>query len=597
MPKIHEQRINALRHWLKDQSLTALIIPHEDEYLGEYIASHNERLQWATGFTGSAGAAVITLDSAAIFVDGRYSVQVKKQVSSALFQYCHLTDYPIDQWLKDNLPKNSKIAIDSRMHSVEWFESIQEKLNKDKFTLNCIETNPIDELWQDRPELQLTNARLMATSIVGKNSTDKRQEIGEQLSKQGVDVAILTQLDSICWLLNIRGGDIPHLPVLIASAMIYASGDMILFIDEHRLTDSFPQHVGKGVRVLSPQSMQHHLHSLSEKTVLIDPKMTNAWTYLQLKRNGAKILRGLDPCMLPKAAKNVTEIDGMKACHITDGVAVCRFLAWLDNEISLGNLADEATLSDKLESYRRLDNNLIDLSFSTISAAGPNAAMCHYNHTNQQPAKLELNNVYLVDSGGQYLNGTTDITRTICVGSCNQDIKRMFTLVLKGHIALASARFPKGTTGSQLDVLARQYLWDSGFDYDHGTGHGVGHFLNVHEGPQRIAKVANHTELLPGMVLSNEPGYYRAEAFGIRIENLEVVENINTNGDKDMLGFTSLTRVPIDRRLVDISLLTEKEINWWNDYHQKVWRDISSFVNDDDLVWLKKACLPLSAII
>lgn len=589
-----EKRINVLRCWLEDNGLDALIIPHEDEFLGEYIPAHNERLQWATGFTGSAGAAVITREKAAIFVDGRYTVQVQKQVSKDIFEYRHLIKEPLAQWLIENLKKDSNVAIDTRMHSANWFKKTQKEL-AGKLNIVCIDANPIDALWDERPLPALSNARLMPLEFVGKKSAQKRNDIAQLLKNSNADAAFLSQLDSICWLLNIRGSDIPCLPVLLASAIIEANGDVSFFIDSDRLPEDFHQHVGDGVKVFDPKALKEKLCAFSGKTILVDPQTSNAWVNQLLTQNGADIIQASDPCLLEKAAKNLTEAAGIRACHIRDGVAVSRFLAWLDAQVNAGHLFDEAQLCDKLYSFRKMDDSLADLSFDTISAAADNAAMCHYNHTNQaSPGKLQLNNVYLVDSGGQYPDGTTDITRTIAIGECPDEIKLPFTLVLKGHIALATARFPKGTVGTQLDTLARQYLWEYGFDYDHGTGHGVGHFLSVHEGPQRIAKSADSAALLPGMVLSNEPGYYRADAFGIRIENLELVVEIPSEGDLPLLGFDSLTRVPIDRRLVDVSLLTDKEISWWNNYHEKVWNEISPSLKGEDLTWLKQACRALT---
>ncbi|MEZ8081195.1 aminopeptidase P family protein [Enterovibrio norvegicus] len=588
------ERVEALRRWLDDQSLDALIIPHEDEFLGEYIPEHNERLHWVTGFTGSAGAAVITRKKTAMFVDGRYTVQVRKQVPADTFEYRHLIEEPALQWLLNTLPLGSKVAVDPRLHSANWLAQAESVVDG-SLELIRIDSNPIDTLWHDRPAPLLTDARLMENNLVGQSSEDKRHVIGQALSTSGADAALLSQLDSICWLLNIRGGDVSRLPVLLSSALIEASGNVTFFIDPARLPNAFAAHVGKGVSVQAPDALEASLASLSGKTVLVDPQTSNAWASQVLTQHGAHILHAADPCMLPKAAKNSTEIAGIKACHIRDGVAVSRFLAWVDAQVAAGSLPNEAELSDTLLSFREKDDTLADLSFDTISAAGGNAAMCHYNHLNQpKPGELELNNVYLVDSGGQYPDGTTDITRTISIGECSEEVKTAFTLVLKGHIALGTARFPKGTSGSQLDALARQHLWAHGFDYDHGTGHGVGHFLSVHEGPQRISKAPNTVALLPGMVLSNEPGYYRVDAFGIRIENLEIVVEVPTKGDMTVLGFESLTRAPIDRRLVDVSLLTDSEITWWNDYHQKVWQDVSPYLEGEDLVWLKQATAPIN---
>ncbi|MFD2179210.1 aminopeptidase P family protein [Veronia pacifica] len=589
----YASRIEELRRWLEDQALDALVIPREDEFLGEYVPAHNERLLWATGFTASAGAAVVTRDNAAVFADGRYTVQVRKQVPGDIFEYRHLHEEPVLGWLLDTLPAGSKVAIDPKLHSASWLQAAQDKV-AGQLTLVSIDANPIDTLWAERPTPLLTDARLMGQSLVGVSSEEKRQQIAAELQAIGADLAVLTQLDSICWLLNIRGGDISRLPVLLSQAVVDATGAVTFFIDSHRLPQEFAAHVGSGVTVSDPDTMADVLKAQSGRKVLVDPATSNAWVSQTLTAAGATIIHGSDPCLLIKAAKNDTEAAGIRACHIRDGVAVSRFLAWIDREVAAGNMPNEAELADKLLAFRQVDETLADLSFDTISAAGGNAAMCHYNHLNQSvPGELEQDNVYLVDSGGQYPNGTTDITRTVAIGECSAEVKKTFTLVLKGHIALATSRFPHGTTGSQLDALARQHLWAHGYDFDHGTGHGVGHFLSVHEGPQRISKVHNPVALLPGMVVSNEPGYYRDDSFGIRIENLEVVVNVETSGDRPMLGFESLTRAPIDRRLVDLSLMTESEISWWNDYHQKVWQAISPSLEGDDLAWLKLACLPL----
>ena len=585
------ERVSALRDWLSSAKLNAIIIPHEDEFLGEYLPEHNDRLRWITGFTGSAGLCVITLDKAAIFIDGRYTVQVKKQVPAEIFEYCHLHDEPFTNWIANNLAANSKIVIDPKLHSTNSFNSINQKLSS--YSLTVTEENPIDALWQDRPAPLLSNAYLMDVNLTGKSSAEKRQQLAAKLAEDQIDAAIICQLDSICWLLNIRGNDVPHLPVLLTTAILHSSGEVQLFIDAERLPSTFINHVGMDVFIYTPKELAQQLKALEGKKVAVDFAATNAWISQTLEKNGALVRPAEDPCLHMKAVKNSTEIAGMRASHIRDGVAITKFLAWLDAEVAKGNLYDEGELSDKLLALRQQDSSLVDLSFSTISAAGSNAAMCHYNHMDQQqPAKLELNNVYLVDSGGQYPDGTTDITRTVAIGECSAEIKHAFTLVLKGHIALATARFPQGTCGHQLDTLARQYLWAYGLDYDHGTGHGVGHCLSVHEEPQRISKVANNVALAAGMVLSNEPGYYQDDAFGIRIENLELVVAVPTQGSRQTLGFEPLTRAPIDRRLVDLSLLSDTEINWWNNYHQLVWQDLSPLIQGKDLEWLKQATQP-----
>ncbi|MFA1560988.1 aminopeptidase P family protein [Aliivibrio fischeri] len=588
------QRVEQLRTWLAQQDFDALIIPHEDEFLGEYIPEHNERLHWVTGFTGSAGAAVITKEKAAIFVDGRYTVQVRKQVPADVFEYRHLHEEPLLEWIKNSLASGSKVAIDPRMHTAQWLKTASKNV-EGVVTLEAIATNPIDELWLDRPEVKVSDVRLMSLEFVGQSSEDKRKEIAKEVSKKKADAALLTQLDSICWLLNIRGLDVSRLPVLLSHAIIHADESVDFFLEPSRLPVEFNAHVGQGVRVHQPDALQATLKSLAGKKVLVDSATSNAWMSLVLSNANAEIIEASDPCLLPKAAKNETEKAGMRACHIRDGAAIAKFLTWFDAEIEAGTLHDEAVLADKLQAFREEDASLADLSFDTISAAAGNAAMCHYNHQNQpEPGKLQMNSLYLVDSGGQYPDGTTDITRTLAVGTPSDDIKQQFTLVLKGHIGLANARFPKGTCGHQLDILARQHLWAQGYDYDHGTGHGVGHFLSVHEGPQRIAKVVNNTALLPGMVLSNEPGYYRADEFGIRIENLELVVEIETQGDFSVLGFESLTRCPIDKRLINVDMLNRPELAWLNNYHQKVWNEVSPLVDGEVKEWLKQATAELS---
>ncbi|EMH2943858.1 aminopeptidase P family protein [Vibrio parahaemolyticus] len=587
-------RVNAIREWLAQHNIDALLIPHEDEYLGEYVPAHNERLHWLTGFTGSAGAAVITQDKAAIFVDGRYTVQVTKQVPSDLFEYRHLIEEPALDWIQDNLTANASVAIDPRMHSSAWLDMAQAKL-AGKLELNILSSNPIDALWHDRPAPVVSDVRLMPTEAVGQSSESKRKEIAQLVTKAGADSAVITALDSICWLLNVRGLDVSRLPVLLSHAILHADSSVEYFLDPARLPAEFAAHVGTGVTVHHPEALQSRLEAMSGKKVLLDPAISNAWFKLVLQNADASVIAAADPCLMPKAAKNEVEIAGMKACHIRDGVAMSKFLCWLDAEVAAGNLHDEATLADRLEAFRKEDPTLMDLSFDTISAAGGNAAMCHYNHENQpEPGKLELNTLYLVDSGGQYLDGTTDITRTIAIGQPSAEMIKQFTLALKGHIGVARARFPKGTRGYQIDTLARQHLWAEGYDYDHGTGHGVGHFLSVHEGPASISKKQIDVPLTEGMVLSNEPGYYRADAFGIRIENLELVVETPTNGDFPVLSFESLTRCPIDKRNINVDMLTRPELAWLNDYHQKVWEQISPLVDGEVKEWLREATLPLA---
>ncbi|WP_065187570.1 aminopeptidase P family protein [Shewanella woodyi] len=584
-------RLDAIRSEMAKNNLDAFIIPRADEYLGEYVPERNERLQWVSEFTGSAGMAIVLKESAAIFIDGRYTVQVKLQVDGELFQYLSLTDTPQTQWLADTLTANARIGYDPRLHSLSWQKKAASELTKSDMQLISVKQNPVDLHWQNRPAASSAPAILFDAKSAGKTSQEKRLEIGKIVAKSGADMALITSLDSFCWLLNIRGSDVPRLPVILGSALLHANGDLVLFTQLDKLPSDIEAHVGTGVTFRAESELEAALNELSNIKLLADPNASNAWSQLTAEQAGATLVAGLDPVALSKAQKNSSELAGMKACHIRDGVAVSRFLAWLDSEVAAGHFYDEGQLADKLETYRLEDPQYREPSFDTISAVGGNAAMCHYNHNNGVPALMTNNSIYLVDSGAQYLDGTTDVTRTIAIGQVTDEQRKMVTLVLKGHIALDQARFPRGTSGQQLDAFARQYLWQHGFDYDHGTGHGVGHFLNVHEGPQRIGKNSNDVALLPGMVLSNEPGYYRADEFGIRLENLVYVRPCEALAgiEREMFEFSALTMIPMDARLIDKSLLNDAEISWFNDYHKLVWSELSHLMQGDDLVWLENA--------
>ena len=567
--------------------LDAYIVPRADEYLGEYVPPQNERLHWVSGFRGSAGTVIVLRESAAIFVDGRYTIQVRQQVPEHLYEFHHLIEEPPIEWLSENLTKGSKVGFDARTISLSQFESWEKKLGGKNIELVEISENLIDKNWEDRPQPEASQVLLLHESFTGESSQSKRRRIGKTIGNEGAQIALISQLDSIAWLLNIRGADVPRLPVVLAFATLSREGDMVLYTDPRKFPNDLNQHVGDGVSVKVLADLREDLAALGEAgtNMLADPLTTNAWSQLRCHEAGANLISGADPVQLPKAQKNTVELDGMRNCHIRDGSAVSRYLAWIEREVASGHLHDEGRLADQLESFRRETSNLQDLSFDTISAAASNGALCHYNHANGTPAPLEMNNLYLVDSGGQYLDGTTDITRTVAIGDPTPEHKKMFTLVLKGHIALAKAVFPKGTSGTQLDVLARQFLWASGLDYDHGTGHGVGAFLSVHEGPQRIAKAGSQQELLPGMVISNEPGYYQEDCYGIRCENLVVV----VERSDGMLAFETITFAPFDLRLVTLSLMTPEEILWLNNYHKEVYIKLSDELDGEDLSWLEQA--------
>lgn len=581
-------RLYAVRTEMAATKLDALLIPRADEYLGEYVPEHNERLRWISGFTGSAGMAIVLKEKAAIFVDGRYTIQVQQQVPNNLFDFHHLIEEPPLKWLGTALTKGTRVGIDSRLHSYSFYRSALAILAPLDITLVEVESNPIDNQWTDRPFPEPTLAMLLGEDFTGEHSNSKRKRIGTMIEDSGSDVALITQLDSIAWLLNIRGSDVPHLPVLLGFAILSKNGEMTFFTDARKIPNDLNQHVGEGVTIQDDSKITEALRKLGNGSakVLIDEATTNAFSALRCIEYGCEMTIGKDPVLLPKAQKNATELTGMRNCHIRDGSAVSRFLAWIESEVSIGILHDEGILADKLESFRRELPQFHDLSFDTISAAGANGALCHYHHTNGTPAKLEMNALYLVDSGGQYSDGTTDITRTIVIGDPSDEHRRMFTLVLKGHIALATCVFPTGTTGVQLDVLARQFLWQEGLDYDHGTGHGVGSFLSVHEGPTRIGKApAQSAELLPGMVLSNEPGYYKEDCYGIRCENLMIVV---TRPDS-MLAFETITFAPFDLRLVELDLMTQAEISWLGQYHSEVREKLSPLLTGDALRWLERS--------
>lgn len=592
----HSRNLQALREELARRDVDAFVIPRADEYLGEYIPKHNERLRWVTGFTGSAGMAVILADRAAMFTDGRYTVQVRRQVSAADYEYRHLIEDPALPWLAEQLSADDRVLVDTRMCSLSWYREAEKTLGAAGITVVATTDNPIDRCWQDRPAQQIAPALLLDEQFTGESSEAKRQRVGTLLRDKGLDAALVFAADSISWLLNTRGRDVPRLPVLLSYGIVEANGNLHVVVHPGRIPAGFAEHVGAGVRVLSEEEGAALLGNWSEKKVLADPVGASAWTQLSLAEGGATLVAGEDPVQLMKACKNSVEVEGARQAHRRDAVAEIRFLAWLDAEVAAGRFHDEAVLADRLGQFRADGELFHEPSFDTISAAAANGAMCHYNHLDNVPAVTQPDSLYLVDSGGQYSDGTTDITRTVVTGAPSDEMRELFTLVLKGHIALDRARFPAGTTGTHLDVLARQFLWQTGRDYDHGTGHGVGSFLSVHEGPQRIAKAWNATALRAGMIVSNEPGYYREGQFGIRCENLCVVQEVpGAEQEVPMLGFEALTLVPFDRRLIDRELLSEQELAWLDGYHERVRTEVGPLIADEAVRnWLDEATAPLA---
>ncbi|MDA0305246.1 MAG: aminopeptidase P family protein [Proteobacteria bacterium] len=581
------QRLHTFRAELDRLGLDGFIVPRSDEHQGEYVAPSSERLAWLTGFTGSAGLAVILKDKAAVFIDGRYTLQAQSEVSEDLFEHCHLSDRPASAWIADNLAQGAALGFDPWLLTTAQVERYERATAKAGARLSPVDANPVDAVWLDQPARPASSAIAHDIEFAGVTSADKRRQLSGWLTDNHLDAVVLTAPDSIAWLLNIRGNDVAYSPLALSFAMLYADGSANLFIDGAKLSPETTHHLGKQVRCREPDAFGPALDTLGndKKTVRLDPDTAAAWVAGRLELSGATIDKGVDPCQLAKARKNPVELDGIRAAHRRDGAALTRFLAWLAAEDQLSEMA----ASDKLEEFRRDNEHFRGLSFPTISGSGANGAIVHYRVTAETDKALEAGSLYLVDSGAQYLDGTTDVTRTVAIGKPTPEMRRNFTLVLKGHIALATARFPEGTSGSQLDVLARRPLWAEGLDYDHGTGHGVGCYLGVHEGPQRISKIPNRVALEPGMVISNEPGYYKQGAYGIRIENLVVV--INT--DKAVLGFETLTLAPIDRALIDKDLLNEEESAWVNAYHQRVLGEIGPLLDDAAKAWLKQSTAPL----
>ncbi|MDH3769863.1 MAG: aminopeptidase P family protein [Nitrospirota bacterium] len=589
--------LEALRLELQRLELTGFIVPHADEYQNEYLPSCAERLAWLTGFTGSAGTAIVLAQEAAMFVDGRYTLQVADQVDKHHFTFNHSGDHPPAKWLEYHVRPSNRIGYDPWLHTPRDLEGYQKACDRAEAELIPCSPNPIDLVWRERPSLPMGLIKPHLLEFSGRSSQQKREDLATNFRDEGIEAAIISAPDSIAWLLNIRGSDVSHTPLPLCQAIIYSTGRVAAFVDTQKVSPGLASHLGQDVSLESPEAFEGALQQLGQQGqhVLCDPMKTNTWIFSTLTTNGAHLIHADDPCSLPKACKNAVEIRGAHAAHERDGVAVCQFLAWLDRETPKGQVT-ELQAAAYLDDCRKKQAMWEDASFPTISGAGSNGAIVHYHSTPETNRSLELGTLYLVDSGGQYLDGTTDITRTVAIGEPTDEHRDRYTRVLQGHIALATAKFPEGTTGSQLDALARAPLWAMGLDYDHGTGHGVGSFLGVHEGPQRIAKSANDVALKPGMIVSNEPGYYKTGAFGIRLENLVLVkrEEMSQDSNRSFLAFDTLTVVPFDRRLIDLDLLSRQERDWINTYHARVWQCLEAKVDAKMRDWLKQATQPIS---
>jgi Xaa-Pro aminopeptidase len=594
-PDAVPERVTALRRELKSRRLKGFLVPHSDEHQDEFLPPSAERLRWLTGFTGSAGAAIVLETAAALFVDGRYTLQARSQTNTSLFEVLQTPDAKASSWLTGKLPKGGTIGYDANLHTIKEIERLTETLGKAGIKLEPQASNPIDALWDDRPAPSSAPVVPHGLEFAGRSTAEKIAEVQEILKRDRVDAVLLTLLDSIAWLFNIRGADINHSPLALAFALVPARGRPALFIDPAKAGDNVRGHLKEAAELLPPHALDGRLEALGQRKtrVRLDPETTPVRFKHVLEAAGAKIVTGDDPCILPKAIKNEAEISGARAAHLRDGAAVIRFLAWLDDHSSSGSV-DEIGAALKLEAFRRETGELKDLSFDSISAAGPHGAVVHYRPTTASNLKLKARSLYLIDSGGQYADGTTDITRTIAIGTPSAEMRRHYTLVLKGHMAVATARFPKGTRGQDIDPFARRPLWQAGLDFDHGTGHGVGSYLSVHEPPQRISRTGS-VELQPGMILSNEPGLYREGEYGIRLENLVLVTPPAPikGGTREMLGFETLTLVPFDRRLIDPSLLTRDELAWLNGYHAQVRRKTEKLLKGAERAWLRAATVEI----
>ncbi len=590
------RRLADLRRRLDAADLDGVLVPRADEHQGESVPPGAERLAWICGFTGSAGLLVVLRDQATLFIDGRYTLQAAAETDPALFDRRHLVDDPPERWLARTLPAGSRLGYDPRLHTVDWVERAQSRLARAEIALVALTDNPIDAIWNDRPPPPLGPVIAHPLRFTGRSSEDKRRTLAEALANAGTDAAILTQPDSIAWLLNIRGADVPYTPVALATAILARDGTVELFVDLRKLSPGLLTHLGPAVTVAPPDRFDHALAALGAagRRIRLDPATTPHRLLRVLETAGAEIDRAADPCQMPKAIKTAVELDGARSAHLRDGAAIVRFLTWLERTAPGGTVTEQCA-ADRLRAIRATAPEFEGLSFETISGAGPNGAIVHYRVDDARNRPLAPGGFYLVDSGAQYRDGTTDITRTVAIGPPTAEMRRFYTLVLKGHIAVATSVFPAGTTGSQIDAFARRPLWKVGIDYDHGTGHGVGSYLGVHEGPQRLSRQSSEVALKPGMILSNEPGYYRPGAFGIRLENLIAVTEVAIAGaERPMLGFEVLTLAPFDRSAIAADLLDPAEIAWLDAYHTRVADALAPLLDDGHRAWLAAATRPLA---
>ncbi len=588
-------RLSAFREELARRNLTGFVIPRADQQQNEYVAPSEERLAWLTGFTGSAGMAIVLTQEAAVFVDGRYTLQAAKQVDHKAWSVEPLADPPPETWLAKHLIAGDRLGFDPWLHTSAAAERLAAACAKAGAELVAVDTNPLDSIWTERPRPPLAPVAVHGTPFSGEAEAAKLSRIRSEITKLGVDALVLSDSHAVAWTFNIRGADVSHTPLPLSYALVPRDGRPTIFVDHRKLSNSVRDHLEQTADVEEPDALAPKLTGLSQGGASIALDSATAADALSrlIVAAGGKPVRGNDPVSLLKAVKNPTEIEGTRRAHRRDAVALTRFLAWIDREAQTGALT-EIDAVEALETFRRDTGALKDVSFPTIAGTGPNGAIVHYRVTRKSNRRISPGDLLLIDSGAQYEDGTTDVTRTIAIGEPSAEMRDRFTRVLRGHIAIARAVFPDGTTGAQLDTLARQFLWQAGIDFEHGTGHGVGSYLSVHEGPARISKLGT-TPLKRGMILSNEPGYYKTDAYGIRIENLELVVGTDvTAAEKPVNAFETLTLAPIDRRLVDLNMLSGDELSWLNDYHARVRHEVRPHVDEVTKVWLDAATAPLS---
>jgi Xaa-Pro aminopeptidase len=587
-------RVAALRALLKLRGLDGFIVPRADRFQNEYVPPCAERLAWLTGFTGSAGLAIVLADRAVIFVDGRYQVQVQDEVDGAIFSIEHLIERPPTAWIEANVGAGTRLGYSPWLHTIEGAERLAKACAAVEAQLVAVEDNPIDAIWADRPQPPLGPVVPHDIRYAGEDVPSKLARVRAEVQKLSGDALLVADPQAISWLFNIRGSDIAHTPVVLAFATVPKEGRPVLFVDLRKLGNGMRQRLEEVADVRPNAAFERDLAAFGKdgRSLRVDPSTCPEAIARLIVENGGEIVRGTDPIAPMKAVKNAAEIAGARAAHQRDGAAVTRFLAWFDRQAPRGQLT-EIDAVEAIESFRRETGLLKDVSFPTIAGAGPNAAIVHYRVTRKSNRRIAPDELFLLDSGGQYEDGTTDITRTIAVGTPSPEMRQNFTRVLKGHIAVARMVFPDGTTGAQIDSFARQFLWQAGHDFDHGTGHGVGSYLSVHEGPARISKLGA-VPLKRGMILSNEPGYYRPDAYGIRLENLILVTEAPAPADaeKPVNAFETLTLAPIDMRLIEPSMLTAEETLWLDAYHSRVREQIASLVDLSTRAWLLAATIP-----